>query len=237
MAGVGLTPFGFTPTEERAYAALLDLGPATGYAVARALGIARANSYQALEGLVGKGGAVFLAGRPGRYRAVQPQALLNHIAAQEAQRLDALEREIRSLEQPSGAEGFLRISGVRSLQEIVLRTAVRTEGAVVCLVAPGLVGAFNPLWHKRQSDELPTELFLVGAAPEEGGAPVPVAGVIGPALASDAFGSPLGLLLSTEDAGVLATGSGSDLAGYWTSEPALVGALRLAMDALVATAS
>src|SRR5207253_2498167 len=49
-----LTPFRFTATESLAYAALLRLGPSTGYAVAHATRVARANTYGALEGLVSR---------------------------------------------------------------------------------------------------------------------------------------------------------------------------------------
>src|SRR5437899_2066439 len=59
-----LTPFGFTATESLAYAALLRLGPSTGYAVAHAARVARANTYGALEGLVGRTAALRLPGRP-----------------------------------------------------------------------------------------------------------------------------------------------------------------------------
>src|SRR5437773_1983544 len=58
-----LTPFGFTATESLAYAALLRLGPSTGYAVAHATRVARANTYGALEGLVSRTAALRLAGR------------------------------------------------------------------------------------------------------------------------------------------------------------------------------
>ena len=51
-----LTPFGYTQTENLVYSRLLQGGPASGYAVARDLLIARANAYQALRGLVAKGG-------------------------------------------------------------------------------------------------------------------------------------------------------------------------------------
>src|SRR2546422_7108627 len=47
-----LMPFGFTATESMVYSTLLRLGPATGYAVARAVRLARANAYGALDGLV-----------------------------------------------------------------------------------------------------------------------------------------------------------------------------------------
>ena len=48
MARIDLTPFGFTPTESLVYEVLLTGGPGTGYAVARAAGLARANAYSAL---------------------------------------------------------------------------------------------------------------------------------------------------------------------------------------------
>ncbi len=59
-----LTPFGFTPTEGVVYKVLLRDGPGTGYAIARAAGLARANAYSALEGLAGKGAARVETGRP-----------------------------------------------------------------------------------------------------------------------------------------------------------------------------
>src|SRR4029077_694037 len=60
---VDLTPFGFTPTESLIYEVLLTGGPGTGYTIARAAGLARANAYSALEGLVAKGAAPPGAGR------------------------------------------------------------------------------------------------------------------------------------------------------------------------------
>ncbi|MCH8838950.1 MAG: hypothetical protein IIA60_14340 [Candidatus Marinimicrobia bacterium] len=58
MTAVDLTPFGFTPTESQVYQVLLEHGPGTGYAIARAANLARANAYSALAGLVAKGAAV-----------------------------------------------------------------------------------------------------------------------------------------------------------------------------------
>src|SRR6266853_1753836 len=81
---IDLTPFGFTSTESQAYAALLRLGPSTGYSVAHATRIARANAYGALEGLVSRTAALRLAGRPARYRATDPAALIAPLAARKA---------------------------------------------------------------------------------------------------------------------------------------------------------
>ena len=48
-----LVRFGFTATEAQVYLALLPISPATGYAVAQSAKLARANTYDALEGLAG----------------------------------------------------------------------------------------------------------------------------------------------------------------------------------------
>src|SRR5436853_69475 len=69
---IDLTPFGFTATESEAYAALLRLGPSTGYAVAHPTRVARANTYAAcLAPRQGTRGTR-AAGRGGRARRSEP---------------------------------------------------------------------------------------------------------------------------------------------------------------------
>ena len=80
-----LTPFGFTPTESHVYEILVTKGPGTGYAVARSAGLARANTYSALEGLVRKGAARVDEGRPERYRPEPPSTLLGRIVDRQGQ--------------------------------------------------------------------------------------------------------------------------------------------------------
>src|SRR2546428_13247862 len=78
-----LTPFGFTATESLAYAALLRLGPSTGYAGAHATRVARANTYGALEGLVSRTAALRLPGPPPRHPATDPAAPIAPLAAEQ----------------------------------------------------------------------------------------------------------------------------------------------------------
>src|SRR3989442_5788599 len=85
-----LMPFGFTATESMVYSTLLRLGPATGYAVARAVRLARANAYGALDGLVARGATVRVPGRPTRYPPADPQALLAQITAAHSEALHRL---------------------------------------------------------------------------------------------------------------------------------------------------
>src|SRR2546428_609369 len=95
-----LMPFGFTATESMVYSTLLRLGPATGYAVARAVRLARANAYGALDGLVSRGAAVRMPGRPTRYRPADPQALLAQITAAHGEALDRLSRALADAASP-----------------------------------------------------------------------------------------------------------------------------------------
>src|SRR2546430_13875441 len=82
---VDLTPFGFTPTESQVYGALLRLGPSTGYAVAHATRVARANTYRALEGLAGRAPPIRPPRPPARYRARDPPPLIAQLPPQQGQ--------------------------------------------------------------------------------------------------------------------------------------------------------
>src|SRR5688500_18996593 len=97
MPQINLTPFGFTPTESLVYEALRTGGPGTGYAIARSAGLARANAYSALEGLVSKGAARVEVGRPRRYRPEPPVALIARISTDHGQALDRLGRELEAI--------------------------------------------------------------------------------------------------------------------------------------------
>jgi sugar-specific transcriptional regulator TrmB len=97
-----LERFGFTPTETKSYQALLKLGPSTGYGVARELGIARANVYQALEALVRRGAARKAATIPSLYAAVNPSSLVAELERGFRRDLVQLDESLRRLPQGQG---------------------------------------------------------------------------------------------------------------------------------------
>jgi sugar-specific transcriptional regulator TrmB len=132
MVQIDLTPFGFTPTESVVYASLLKLGPSTGYAVARACRLARANTYSALEGLVARGAATST-GRPAQYRPADPSGLVARVAAVQGQALDRLSRALEGANtttEPTvhGAEGLR--GTVNALQQLVARAERSVSGTV-----------------------------------------------------------------------------------------------------------
>jgi sugar-specific transcriptional regulator TrmB len=73
---MSIVPFGFTRTQDTVFWALFRRGNATGYALARDTGIARANVYHALGVLANRGLASSTGGRPSRYQVAGSEACL-----------------------------------------------------------------------------------------------------------------------------------------------------------------
>lgn len=70
-----LEALGYNKNEGRAYAALLALGPATGYEVSQHAGVPRSAVYSVLRKLVAEGAAKRTAGPPERFTAIAPDDL------------------------------------------------------------------------------------------------------------------------------------------------------------------
>jgi len=224
---IDLAPFGFTPTESLAYGALLALGPSSGYAVARELTIARANAYQALNGLTAKGAAARSAESPRVYRAVRPDALLARVVEREARKLDALEAQVA---EGAGLEGetLVPLNGLRSFSEVATRWIVRLDAPVVCLAPGAVLIALVPAWRKRSADGRRTTLWSIGERPD---LPVPITGTVPASDAGRSFGVPVALLQGG-DAVMLATVEGPSVRGYWSSDRILVAVVESALGHL-----
>ena len=138
-----LTPFGFTPTEGVVYKVLLRDGPGTGYAIARAAGLARANAYSALEGLTGKGAARVEAGRPKRYRPEPPAALLARIASDHGQALSRLTTELEALAAPP-TPTLVEITSSRGALQLIQHDVARAATSVELLAPAEAFPAARP---------------------------------------------------------------------------------------------
>lgn len=217
---VDLTPFGFTPTESQVYAALLKLGPSTGYAVAHATRVARANSYGALEGLVARTAAIRLAGRPTRYRAADPRALIALLATQQGQALDRLAAALSE----AGHEGEAdtrSVSGARALASLILHLVARAEQRAEGVLASELLRPTLPAW-RRAKERAALDLRVAGDVPPEA-----------QSLSNGAvpLETPTALLIDGAQA-VIATGSGELAVGLWSSHPAVTALVREALRGL-----
>lgn len=214
-----LTPFGFTPTESLVYQALLKLGPATGYAVAREARLARANAYGALEGLVSRGAATRAPGRPARYRSVEPGALLTQLAAAQGQALDRLAQSLRRAAAP-GEPVTREIEGARAVVNVVMQLVARAETSVTGIVGAELWRPSLPAW-RRAAARASLAVRIAGAADDP------------ESLSAGQVDAAAPTVLVVDDANALtATGSGDETRALWTSHPLIVGLARSAIEAI-----
>ena len=220
-----LKPFGFTPTESLVYSVLLRLGPSTGYAVAHAGRLARANAYAALEGLVKRGAAARSPspGRPVRYRPTDPQALLAQLATLQGEALDRLGRELRDLSRP--VDPVTReIGGTRAVANLILQLVARAERRVEGVMAAELWRPTLPAW-RRAGERAQLDVAMSGEPPLPGDAPAWLKRA-----PEDA--PKITMLVIDEAQLVLTSGEGDAIAGLWSSHPLLVMIARRALRTL-----
>ena len=218
---IDLTPFGFTPTESLVYATLLRLGPATGYAVARASRLARANTDGALEGLVARGAATRAPppGRPARYRPTDPRALLADLATLQGEALDRLASALRDASHPREPV-TKEVGGPRAVANLILQLVARAERRVEGVLAVDLWRPTLPAWrHAARTGGATVDLRIAGDLPAD------AEGLVTRSVAVEA---PT-ILVVDETQAVVTAGAGDLISGVWTSHPLIV---MLALRAL-----
>lgn len=224
MPALDLTPFGFTPTESRVYEVLLADGPGTGYAIARSAGLARANAYSALEGLVTKGAARVENGQPKRFQAEPPGSVLARIATAQG---DALERLSRALDRFGAAPSpsVIELNTPKGLLQLLSHEIGRARQSVHLaapaeaypLLAPALrraVGAGLEVWLGSQAQvQLPfARVEAVGSG-------------------LDWPGLPLVAVIDGSTA-VIASRQGTEVQGHWSSAAPFVASARITLERL-----
>jgi sugar-specific transcriptional regulator TrmB len=223
MSRLDLTQFGFTPTEGLVYEVLLTGGPGTGYAIARTAGLARANAYSALEGLVAKGAARVEGGRPRRYRPEPPAALLARISTDHGQALDRLSRELDSISVP-GTQTLVEVESGRAVLQLITHDIARATVSVALLAPADAYPLLAPALRRPLSAGIPVTLCATGPV-DLGFATVEVVG-------GDGFAWPgMPIIAVVDDRAALVAGrQGSEVRGHWSTAPSFVAAARLALD-------
>jgi sugar-specific transcriptional regulator TrmB len=222
MNRLDLTPFGFTPTESLVYGTLLTGGPGTGYAVARAAGLARANAYSALEGLVSKGAARSEGGRPKRYRPESPTALLARISNDHGVALERLTTDLEAVSLPSSPT-LVEIGTVRAALHLIGHDVARAELSVALLAPAEAFPLLAPSLRRPAAAGLSLELLSVRPAD------LPFAEVRQVAAEHAWPGTPLLAIVDGRSA-VVAARSGSEVQGHWSTAPTFVASARLAFE-------
>ena len=168
MPDIDLTPFGFTPTESLVYAVLLTGGPGTGYAIARTAGLARANAYGALEGLVTKGAARMEGSRPKRYRPEPPSALLARIAGDHGRHLDQLSAQLDALSVPA-TPTLVEVTSSRGALQLIQHDVARAATSVRLLAPAEAFPLLGPALRRPASAGVALQLHGAQANSEAAG--------------------------------------------------------------------
>jgi len=224
MPSLNLTPFGFTPTESKVYQVLLTGGPGTGYAVARSAGLARANAYSALEGLVSKGAARGENGQPKVYRAEPPTAVLARVTAVQSEALDQLAAALEGFGAPA-SPSLVELTSVRGLLQLLTHEIGRARSSVDLLAPADAYPLLAPALRRAASAGLTMSLY----APVEVELPFVQVDAVGEARGWP--GAPLIAIMDGAGA-VIAARQDSMVQGHWGSAPTFVAAARMTLDRL-----
>lgn len=112
LATDALKALGFSGYEARVYLTLLQGGTLTGYEVAKASGIPRANVYAVIEHLLQRGVILPVdAAATARYAAVPPQELLRHLAAEQQRAVHTARSALRAFAARPVPEAVYNLKG------------------------------------------------------------------------------------------------------------------------------
>jgi sugar-specific transcriptional regulator TrmB len=221
MPRINLTHFGFTPTESLVYEVLLTGGPGTGYAIARSAGLARANAYSALEGLVSKGAARVDSGRPKRYRPESAAALIARISTEHGLALERLSSDLEAVRVPA-TPTVVEIESARAVLQLLTHDMTRAASSVALLAPADAFPLLAPALRRPYSVGVP--LVLCATSPVDLGF-----GVVEVVGQGDRWpGMPI-ISVVDEHSAIMAARQGTEVRGHWSTAPAFVAGASLAL--------
>jgi sugar-specific transcriptional regulator TrmB len=220
--GLDLKSFGFTPTESHVYEVLLTSGPGTGYAIAKAAGLARANAYSALEGLVAKGAARVEGSRPKRYRPEAPAGLIARISNNHGLALERLSTELEAIPVPT-TPTVVEIESGRAVLQLITHDVARAAQSVHLLVPPDAYPLLAPALRRPVSSGILVSLWSTGPVDLD------FATVEVVPRGHNWPGMPIIAVIDDRSA-VVGARTGNDVGGHWSTAPAFIAAARLALE-------
>jgi sugar-specific transcriptional regulator TrmB len=222
MPRLDLTSFGFTPTESLVYEVLLTGGPGTGYAIARTAGLARANAYSALEGLVAKGAARVEGTRPKQYRPEAPAGLIARISNNHGLALERLSSELDQVAVPN-TPTVVEIESGRAMLQLITRDVARASRFVMLLAPPDAFPLLAPALRRPVAAQLTVSLWSTG--------PVDLDFVRADVVTQKRSWPGMPIVAVVDDrSAVVGARNGNDVQGHWSTAPTFIAAARLALE-------
>jgi sugar-specific transcriptional regulator TrmB len=130
---------GLTRVEAEVYVHLVQNSPATGYAIAKAIGRTQGATYKVLSSLESRGAVVVEEGAGRRCRAVPPEEFLDQLEEQFRDRKRLAGEALRDLKPAPGDERIYRLSTVAQVQERCRRMLEAAEVTALADMTPGVL--------------------------------------------------------------------------------------------------
>jgi len=161
-----LTALGFSLNEGRAYAALLQHGPQTGYEVGQRAQVPRSAVYGALRRLVSVGAARSIAGTPERFVASPPDTLLALLRKRFDAQAESLEGAIASLEVSPEVPDAYSVKGYERVLEEAERLVRTAESKLLLTGWPRELVQLRGALDEAAARGVTITLFSHSALPE-----------------------------------------------------------------------
>ncbi|ABB15587.1 TrmB family transcriptional regulator [Carboxydothermus hydrogenoformans] len=160
-----LKALGFSEYEAKAYLALLNLGEATGYEVAKNSGIPRSMIYQTLNKLIEKGAVQKIQGEPVKYLAEPPPEYLERLKEEFSLKISEAKKALEALTPPGAKERVIHLNGEQIAGRIreMLQKATKN---IKLLASMAMVLPYQELLENARQRQVAVELTLIGKGEE-----------------------------------------------------------------------
>jgi sugar-specific transcriptional regulator TrmB len=125
---------GFTEYEAKIYMQLLMESPATAYEIAKATGVPRPNTYNALESLAKRGAVLPVSENPVRYVAAPPDRHLNNLGRETMAICSTLVKELARLRAPADDPYVWNVKGEAAIFQKI-NTLISQSSRSICVKA------------------------------------------------------------------------------------------------------
>lgn len=212
---------GFTEYESKAYLALLEQAPLSGYAVARASGVPRSKIYEVLENMAERGAIIASNSDPIQYAPLPPQQLIAQTRHRQQTLLDEAETALEGFQSHTATRDLIwDIRGREMILSQVIEIINRSEESILM-----------QLWSEdahlvgdalQQAAERGVDIYIVGYGPIN----LPFAHIYDHDLVDDVTRGVGGrwIILCSDTSEIIAgiVSLGEDSRAAWTSHPGLV---------------
>lgn len=161
-----LTDHGFSLNESRAYTALLQSGPSTGYEVGQKAQIPRSAVYGALRRLVAAGAARSIAGSPERFVAAPAHMLLSMLRDRFDKSVRRLDEAVRSLDTEPPVPDAFSVHGYERVLEEAKQLIVNAESQLVIAGWPREIAALSESLAEAARGKVRVYIFSHAAIPD-----------------------------------------------------------------------